>query len=228
MPMELEQPKKLTGEIINNIKVIKQVLKKHGVPYDYTLIRSIATAFRQFRYEKEEGSIKGLPALIGLLVACEGSDIEVKGTIKKPKGKQVKGTEMKVSIPASSEILKQILYYAAIKIDSRATDEPIEPDKYTDDDFLRIAATDDDTFFPKGKNATLGKLAWGITLAFQFTGITNAKKVAFNSLIYDIMLAFGYTGKVAITEEGFSGAVGREKAQQVQNWLTAWEKWQKA
>ena len=222
--MELEQPKKLTGEIINNIKIIKQVMKKHGVPYDYALIRSIATMFRQFRLEKEEKSIKGLPALIELLVACEGNDIEIKGSIMKPRGKQIKGTEMKVTLPAGSEILKQMLYYAAIKIESMGTDEPIEPDKYTDNDFLQIAATDDDYFFPKGKNATLGKLAWGIQLALQFRGIASTKKVAFYSFIYDLMLAFGYTGKVAITDEGYSGAVGREKAQQVRNWLTAWQK----
>lgn len=222
--MELEEFKKLPDEFINNIKIVKQILKKHGVPYDYGLIRSIATIFRVYRLQKEEFSIKGLPALIKLLVACEGSDIEIKGSIMKPKGKQIKGTEMKVTLPAGSEILKQILFNAALKIESHTTDEPIELDKYTDDDFLRIANTDDDAFFPKGRNATLGKLAWIIMLAFQISGITNSKKVVFYSLIYDLMLAFGYTGKKAITDDGCSGAVGREKAQEVKNWLTAWQK----
>ena len=219
MPMEPEEFKKLPDEIINNIKIVKQILKKHGVPYDYGLIRGIATIFRMYRLEKDEFSIKGLPALIKLLVACEGSDIEIKGSIMKPRGKQIKGTEMKVTLPAGSEILKQILYYAAIKIDSS-----IEPDKYTDEDFLRIADTDDDAFFPKGRNATLGKLAWNIMLAFRITGIYNPKKVAFNSLIYDLMLAFGYTGKKAITEEGNKGVIGGAKAQEVRNWIKAWQK----
>ena len=38
------------------------------------------------------------------------------------------------------------------------------------------------------------------------------------------MLAFGYTGKKAITEEGNKGVIGGAKAQEVRNWIKAWQK----
>lgn len=42
--------------------------------------------------------LKEIPLLIQFLRTCEGSTLEIKGTITKPKGKQVKGTELTATI----------------------------------------------------------------------------------------------------------------------------------
>ena len=218
--MELQEVNK--SEIINNVKIVKPILKKHGVPYSYSLIRAIATTFRVFRLEKEEGSIRGIPALIKLLKSCEGSDIEIKGIIKKPIGNQVKGTEMKVTISAGSTILQNMLCDAVAMVENKCTDVQTEFNNYTEEDFLNFINTDDNTFFPKNDNAKLVKLAWGILLAFKFSGIHNEKTPLY-SCIYDLMLAFGYTGKKeSITEDGNSGAIGNQKMQYIRRWLNAW------
>ena len=73
-------------------------------------------------------------------------------------------------------------------------------------------------------NSHLGRVASAILIMLDKWCICSNKpnKTKLYSFVYDLMRWAKFTGKTCITEEGFSGDIGREKCQQVRNWLKAW------
>lgn len=73
-------------------------------------------------------------------------------------------------------------------------------------------------------NSHLGRVASDILVMQDKWCICSNKpnKTKLYSFVYDLMRWAKFTGKTCITEEGFSGDIGREKCQQVRNWLKAW------
>lgn len=74
-------------------------------------------------------------------------------------------------------------------------------------------------------NSHLGRVARYILVMLDKWCICSNKpnKTKLYSFVYDLMRWAKFTGKTCITEEGFSGDIGREKCQQVRNWLKAWD-----
>lgn len=73
------------------------------------------------------------------------------------------------------------------------------------------------------KNCLLGLDAEYFLALLKLCNI-QGNKTKLYSFVYDLMRLAKHTGKKCITEEGFSGDVGREKYQQVKNWCQACSK----
>lgn len=190
--------------------------------------------------------LKELPLLIQFLRTCEGSALEIKGTITKPKGKQVKGTELTTTI-SNQQFLTWLELFVNTWFESQQDGlfqhefgwdfkQPLPvyedeqdsffTDPYSDEEISQIIDYYDKlekSYLKYSKNGELGRLANRIVDLMQPVCMdwTQTKLYSF---VYDIMLLGKCTGKECITEEGFSGDIGREKAQQVRNWLQAYNR----
>lgn len=187
-------------------------------------------------------SFKDLPLLIQFLRTCEGSDIELRGKIQNPHGKQVKGTELKVTISnhhflrclelfANTWLEQQQneLYQDEFGWDSKeplkVNDEEQDPyftDPYTDEeinDIIDYYERLEKSYRKYTKKGELGRLAVRIVDIIEPVA-TDMKQIDCYSFVFDVMLKGGMTGEDSITYEG----KGREKADQVRYWLNAYKK----
>lgn len=197
--------------------------------------------------------LKEIPLLIQFLRTCEGSTLEIKGTITKPKGKQVKGTELTATI-SNQQFLTWLELFANTWFESQQDglfqhkfgwefkqpltlredlapvyeeeQDPFFTEPYSDEELSQIIDYYDKlekSHLKFSKNGELGRLADRIVSLMKSVCI-DWKATKLYSFVYDIMLLGKCTGKECITEEGFSGDIGREKSQQVRNWLQAYDR----
>lgn len=197
--------------------------------------------------------LEELPLLIQFLRACEGSVIQLKGTITNPRGKQIKGTETyaKLSYPhflTGLEMFtntwlekeqdglfqyefgwkdKEPITWTETKTSGSNTEEYEYKDPYFTEDYsdeeieMMISFLKHEQKQEKKttKNAVLGFVANNIVELIKPV-TQNWIVTKLYSFVYDVMLVGKCVGKV-ITEEGFSGDIGRDKFQQVKNWIVA-------
>lgn len=192
--------------------------------------------------------------LIQLLRACKGSALEIKGTITKPKGKQLKGTELSTTI-SNQEFLTWLevfvntwaereqdgLFQFAFGWDFKQPltlrrgqapvfeeeQHPFFTESYSDEEISQIIDYYDkiEKSHPKlTKNGKLGSIANRIVTIIIKSACIDWTQTKLYSLVYDLMLLGKITGKECITLKGFSGDIGREKSQQVRNWLQAFNR----
>ena len=190
--------------------------------------------------------------LIQFLRACEGSTLELRGIITKPKVKgQIKGQELRAEI-SNKEFLTWLDLFVCsysnwfiakdkgfgdivewgddgpvfAEIQDPFSTGPCEWEDLSDEE-IAVRIFNYTRSLKKElkltRNSRYGRLAEGLIADFQpvCTGWTKTK---FYSFVYDIMRLGKFTGKACITSKGFSGNIGREKLQQVKNWLRAWER----
>lgn len=193
-----------------------------------------------------------VPKLIRFLRACEGSTIKLRGNATKPLGKLVKGSELALTISDPDFLLfleksantwlkkrygdnfEDIFGWDAKKAVTSQKDTGEEYNQIEDSFFTEEFSNEEIekiiNYFKKqskeksSENGIRGFVADNICkLILPATkGWTQTKQYSF---VYDVMLVGKCTGKIAITEEGFSGDIGREKAQQVRNWIKAFERY---
>lgn len=172
--------------------------------------------------------------LIQFLKACKGSDIVLKGTITNPQGKQVKGSELTAKLSANNSFKTDLEELAATWLDRQLNfsyDDLQDMDiyayplnHYTEqvlEIIIRHLRRTSKIIPQRSKNGELGEMADYIKTLLEPYGL-NITQTKLYSFIYDIMLLGEYTGKTSITDEGFSSGIGREKSQQVRNWLNAY------
>lgn len=187
-------------------------------------------------------SLKELPLLIRFLRTCEGSALEIKGIITKPQGKQKIGTELTISISNHRflawfelfvnswlERMQDGLFQYEFDWDFKKPledeegQDPFFTEPYSDEEISQIISYYEKlekSHLKYSKNGELGRLAYRIIDLIQPV-VADWNRTKLYSFAYDVMLLGKCTGKSCITEEGFSGDIGREKAQQVRNWLNA-------
>lgn len=204
-------------------------------------------------YAHFDNNCEELALLIQFLRTCKGSDIEFKGIITSPKGKQVKGTEMKTTI-SSQYFLTWLELFVNTWLERQQDglyqyefnwnfkepltsrkglaplyeeeQDPFFTDPYTDEEITTIIEyySKAKKAFPKfSKNGELGRMAWKIKSILEQHKL-DIKQVKLYSFIYDLMLLGEHTGKESIIDEGFSGDIGKEKSQYIRNWLAAHER----
>jgi hypothetical protein len=152
--------------------------------------------------------------LLEFLISCFDSDITLTGDITNPQENQVKGTALKIQIKGDE--LKDFILAAVVHELKRrkikqdeldlAVDLKNKEKKYNKNEILGEAAVEILTFIVR--NDILGEMS-------------KTKKY---SLVYDLLVLFNVDVGIMIQEDGFSGSVGREKYQQVRNWITASKK----
>lgn len=188
--------------------------------------------------------------LIQLLRACKGSALEIKGTITKPKGKQLKGTELTTTI-SNQEFLTWLEVFVntwlereqdglfqyvfdwyfkqplTLRRGQAQEQHPFFTDPYSDEEISQIIDFYDklEKHYSKfTKNGELGRIANRIVTIIIKSACIDWTQTKLYSFVYDIMLLGKFTGKECITSKGFSGDIGREKSQQVRNWLQAFNR----
>ena len=97
---------------------------------------------------------------------------------------------------------------------------------YTDTELQNVVSVENkirNIKFSQPVNYKLGLLAHDLLsyIDVATTKFNTRKKFSF---LYDAMLLGGFVGKKPIIDKGFSGDIGREKAQKVKDWLKAYEK----
>ena len=104
--------------------------------------------------------------------------------------------------------------------------DPFFLDPYTDEEISSIIEYEAKSkgAFPQFKgNSELGRMAWKIKTLLEPHELEITQRKLY-SFIYDVMLLGKCTGtSEPCTDEGFSGDIGREKAQYIINWLSAYE-----
>lgn len=205
-----------------------------------------AYAHKDYRYVE-------LALLIQFLRTCEGSDIELKGIITKPQNKQVKGTELTTKLLASNGFITWLELFANTWLEhqqgglyqykfgwdfkqyliTRWGSDPVEEaqspfftEPYSNEELNSILEYERSTkaAYPcLSSNGKLGRLAWKITTLLNPLEL-DMNKTKLYSFVYDAMLEGKCTGKQSITDEGFSGLIGKDKAQSVRNWLNAYNR----
>lgn len=212
--------------------------------------------YKKHDWEQELNLVE-LPLLIRFLRTCEGSAIEMKGTITKPQGRQIKGTEVSVKVTNHSFLKwlemfvntwlekeqdglfqyvfgwkdKEPITWMRTESSGSNTErieykDPYFTEDYSDEELEKIIQhyNQESKFIKKStKNGELGFIASKIIEYVQPLS-HEWKQTKLYSFVYDMMLVGKCVGKVAIIEEGFSGDIGREKSQQVRNWIKAYNR----
>lgn len=173
---------------------------------------------------------KEVARFIQLLRGCRGSKLTIKGVITNPAGNQIKGIELTATI--SSEEFQFLLDICSNSYLYRVTEGfPWSNDDtclifyppLSDDKLGEILEKDIKDLYPLRGNALKGCQA-KLLLDYILPETGNWSKTKQYSLIYDFIRLQGKIGKKIVTAEGFSGDIGREKFQEVSNWLKAYQK----
>lgn len=191
-----------------------------------------------------------LAMLIQLLRSCKDSELTIKGKITHPHNNEIKGTEKEVTLTCVPFLqdLELILnnYMSADGIVDWCLHDDIEVirkpiiindfrweklltglhEPFADDEICEYFEQTNSYLKKKNNepiNYKLGRLANSLLYIVNAMtqGFTTRKRYSF---LYDAMLLGGFVGKKPITDKGFSGDIGREKAQKVKDWLKAYEK----
>lgn len=197
-----------------------------------------------------EVSRKELAEFIKFLRACEGSAITLKGIITNPQKNDIKGTE-KITKISDKYFLSWLELFVNTWLEREQDEifqylfkwESKKPLSYTN----KEGEKEDDCFFTepysneeieeiisfygkeiksyeeRTKNGELGRLASKLLSIIEPVK-QEWTQTKLYSFVYDIMKAGGKTGKKAITGKDFSGDIGREKSQQVRNWIKAYNR----
>lgn len=193
---------------------------------------------------------KELAIFIKFLNACYGSQINVRGTIKNPQGKQVKGANMEVSISEDNPFMCDLLYFANTMLEQyqdgryqcefgwdfkekielqdvlgRKEEHPFYTKWYAEEELDCIInyENEEESRRISKRNGKLGFIAsYMLEILQKVEGFKTKTKMY--SFVYDVMLIGGFVGGKCIEDDGFSGDVGEEKYQEVRNWVTAYNK----
>ena len=197
-----------------------------------------------------ETNRKELAKLIKFLRECEGSQITLEGLITKPQGKNIKNTYSTTQIAdryfltmfeqlANTWLEREqdgVFQYLfnwdfkqPVKYINKDGEEEFDrffTEPYSDQEIDQIISYYDSQEKERKKRSIsviLGRLANRI-ISFIEPATKEWTQTKLYSFVYDVMLIGKCVGKVAITEEGFSGDIGRDKSQQVRNWIQAFKK----
>lgn len=187
-------------------------------------------------------------SLIEFLNTCKGSPLKLTSTITNKRGNELNGQEKSTTI--SNEYILTILelfvntWYDK-KVDRLffpvAKKQPLKSnhseflygeevssifdftEPYDDDEICKISKYINDT---KCKDKITNNTKLGIDAGYFLALIKwcniQGNKTKLYSFVYDLMRLAKHTGKKCITEEGFSGDTGREKAIQIKNWIKSY------
>lgn len=205
-----------------NDEKIKALLEFYEFPIYLTTIVKLAG---YIVYDYKSVKLRQIAELIKLLRCCKGSKLEIIGTIQEPHKGQVKGELIKCKLDneytskieahINSLLREELEGYASIDENWNYSDEIL-------DSIIEKGKQEEEYLQKFSRSRRLGQichmlhgaLSKDIDMVFE-----NVNKTKIYSLIYDVL---ALTNQVSDKGKGFSGGIGKEKYQEVKNWINAY------
>lgn len=193
--------------------------------------------------EPEYDKYKQIAELIQFLRACEGSPVELRSTITRPKGNLIKNTEHHITIKEDVFEFGELDFFLNTYLHncSKIIDKPHKKNEwfwederhpyftepYTDEEISKIIAYSEEREDERIKPNYLGKLGYIARhlIGYLKTGTakSNISDAKLYSFVYDVMLLGEPELKYPITTKGFSKGKAKEKSDKVKYWIKRFE-----
>ena len=230
---------------------IAELAESYGYAYD-DVKQAVGFAIFDWEIRKRKqadegihiGNRKQMAGFIRFLRSCRGSKLKISGTITNPYAGQVKGTGVDFTLSDEETLYFLHLYMNTVLYDSQdgyyqywfdwGDKEYFWEERgiwqpYTDEELDKIIAYEN---YEEAKNnavkgnGKIGRLCYNWYSRLKEKKSFGGGKQKEYSFIYDLLVLAERTN---YRGDGFSGTIGREKYQDVKNWIAAyktqWGRW---